>query len=68
MATSDRAGTTSGRFRREKERERFYLLPGMGGRAARRKHKRILTWSIVVGLIVSAALAVILYLVNRVWQ
>gem|GEM_PF-5654018 len=40
----------------------------MGGRAARRKHKRILTWSIVVGLIVSAALAVILYLVNRVWQ
>jgi hypothetical protein len=44
-----------------KERERFYLLPGMGGRAMRRKRKLVLRWSIVAGLFVSAALAGLLY-------
>jgi hypothetical protein len=48
-------------FQRNKEHQRFYLLPGMGGRALRRKHRRILGWSIVFGLVVSAALAGLLY-------
>jgi hypothetical protein len=52
--------------KREKERERFYLFAGMGGRAARHKHKRILWWSIVIGILVSALLAGIMYLFNRV--
>jgi hypothetical protein len=52
-------------FKRDKERERFYLLPGMGGRAARAKHRRILQWSIAIGLIVSAVVAAGIYLVNR---
>lgn len=50
---------------RDKERERFYLLPGMGGRSARAKHKKILQWSIAIGVVVSIAVAVIIYFVNR---
>jgi hypothetical protein len=52
-------------FQRQKERPRFYLLPGMGGRAYRRKQKMILKWSIAAGLLVSAILAGILYLIYR---
>jgi hypothetical protein len=47
-----------------KERERFYLLPGMGGRALRRKRKIILIWSIIAGIIVSGVLGLILYLLS----
>ena len=46
---------------RNKERERFYLLPGMGGSALRRKRKIMLKWSIVAGLLVSAIVASLLY-------
>jgi hypothetical protein len=46
---------------KDKEQERFYLLPGMGGRAFRRKRRVILIWSIVAGLLVSALLALIFY-------
>lgn len=49
----------------KKERHRFYLLPGMGGRATRRKRRLILLWSIIAGLIVSLLLAAGLYLLNR---
>ena len=52
-------------FARNKERQRFYLLPGQGGSALRRKHRRILRWSIAIGLVVSAILAVILYLMSN---
>ena len=41
-------------FERDKEKHRFYLLPGMGGSALRRKHRRFLYWSIAIGLLVSA--------------
>ena len=50
---------------RDKERERFYLLPGMGGRGLRRKRRIILLWSIAAGLLASAVLAGILYLMSR---
>jgi len=49
---------------RNKERDRFYLLPGMGGRGLRRKRRIILVWSIVAGLLASALLAAILYLMS----
>jgi hypothetical protein len=45
-----------------KERERFYLLPGMGGSALRRKRKAALQWSIAAGILVSALVAGLLYL------
>jgi len=48
-----------------KEQQRFYLLPGMGGSAARRKQRRILGWAIAAGLVVSAVLAGLLFLFNR---
>lgn len=52
----------------EAERQRFYLLPGMGGRAYRRKQKTILTSSLIIGLLVAAVMAMILYLLNRPGQ
>ena len=50
---------------RDKERNRFYLLPGMGGRAYHRKQKFILKWTLAAGLVVSLVLAVILYWLNH---
>ncbi len=48
-------------FARNKEHQRFYLLPGMGGRNLRRKRKIILRWSIIAGIFASAILACLLY-------
>jgi hypothetical protein len=50
---------------KDKERERYYLLPGQGGRSARRKHRRILMWSIVVGLFASAIFVGAVYLLTK---
>ncbi len=52
-------------FQRDKEKERFYLLPGMGGRAKRRKEMRFLLWSVAAGLAVSAIMAGIMYFMSR---
>ena len=52
-------------FERDKERERFYLLPGMGGRARRAKEMRFLRWSVAAGVVVSASMACILYFISR---
>jgi hypothetical protein len=49
----------------DKERDRFYLLPGMGGREARRKHLFFLKLSIVIALGLSVILAGLMYLLNR---
>ncbi len=48
-----------------KERQRFYLLPGMGGKNLMRKRKVIMRWSIFTGLLASAALAMLLYYISR---
>jgi hypothetical protein len=53
------------RSKRNKETERFYLLPGQGGGAYRRKQKFILTWSIIVALAVSGILATLMYWMNK---
>jgi len=50
-----------GFFRPDKERDRFYLLPGMGGKAYRQKRNRILAWSVAAGLLVSAGVAAMIY-------
>ncbi len=52
-------------FARDKEKERFYLLPGMGGRNLRRKRLIILRWSIVAGLFTSLILGLLLYFISR---
>jgi high-affinity Fe2+/Pb2+ permease len=46
--------------KRNREEHRYYLLPGMG-RSNRRKHRQLLYWSVVVGLLVSALFAYLLY-------
>ena len=51
--------------KRNKETERFYLLPGQGGAAYRRKQRFILIWSIIVGLAVAAVLASVMYFLNQ---
>ena len=54
-------------FARDKEKDRFYLLPGMGGRALRRKRKVILKWSIAAGLVASLLVAGLLYWLSLGW-
>lgn len=51
-------------LKRDKEKDRFYLLPGMGGKAMRRKNKKFLVWSIFAAAVVSFALALTLFLLN----
>ena len=51
--------------KRNKEAERFYLLPGQGGAAYRRKQRFFLTWSILVGVLVAVALVTLMYYLNR---
>lgn len=46
------------------EPHRYYLLPGMG-KANRRKHQQILLWSIAFGLVLSVAIAALLYFIHR---
>jgi len=49
----------------DKERERFYLLPGQGGRAYHRKQRTFLLWSVIVALAFSTVFAIVLYFVDR---
>jgi len=51
--------------RPEKGRQRLYLLPGMGGRALRRKRRMMLHWSLAAGLFVSGIVACLLYWMSR---
>ena len=52
---------------KERERERYYLLAGMGSkRAMRRKRIVMLQWAIGAGLLTSLAVAGILYLIHYV--
>jgi hypothetical protein len=48
-----------------KEPERYYLLPGQGGHAYRRKQKFILKWSILAALVASAVVSAVLYWMNH---
>ena len=54
-------------FKRDPERDRYYLLPGMGGRARHRKQKLMLQWSIAIGLLASAIFMFLVYWLNTVW-
>lgn len=52
--------------KRDKERDRYYLLPGQGGkRAVRRKQLMMLKWAIGVGLLLSGIIAALLYLLYK---
>jgi hypothetical protein len=51
-------------LQQDKEPERYYLLPGMGGQALHRKRMLMLWWSLAVGLFISTALALVIYWLN----
>jgi hypothetical protein len=51
--------------KRNKESERFYLLPGQGGRAHRRKQIFFFKWSVAAGLLGAAILGVVMYWLNH---
>lgn len=53
------------RSKSDKEKKRFYLLPGQGGRAYHRKQMLILKSALIVGLLVSATFALIMYFIYR---
>ena len=53
------------RSKANKEPERYYLLPGMGGRAFRRKQITFWKWSVIAGLGVAAIVAAVMYWLNR---
>ena len=50
--------------KRDKERDRYYLLPGMGKRLARKKRRVIWIWSLIAAVLVSGILAAVLYWMN----
>ena len=52
-------------FKRNKEPERFYLLPGQGGASYRRKRAVMLTWSVILALLLSGGLTALFYYLNR---
>lgn len=48
----------------DKERDRYYLLAGMGKSLARKKRRMMMTWAFAVALIVSLGLAALIYFLN----
>lgn len=50
--------------KRDRDKHRYYLLPGMG-KCNRRKHDYFFRISVIVGLIASAVVAFVLYLANQ---
>ena len=52
-------------WKRDRERDRYYLLPGQGGRALRRKQRVFLKWSLLVAFVIAAVMAAIMYFLNR---
>ena len=52
-------------FNQDKEKQRFYLLPGQGGRGLRKKRKFMLQCSVAVGLLVALAVAAVICWLNN---
>jgi hypothetical protein len=51
--------------KKPKERERYYLLPGQGGRNFRRKQTFILGWTVVVALLFGGIVAFLIWWFSR---
>jgi hypothetical protein len=51
--------------RKPKERERFYLLPGQGGRNFRRKRNFILGWTAAAALVFGGLVGVLIWWFSR---
>jgi hypothetical protein len=67
MRSSSRHKPTPSRwlpFRSNKEPERYYLLPGMGGRLAFAKRKIAMMWALGLGTTTAAIVAVVIYFMS----
>ena len=53
------------RHGREKEKSRYYLLPGMGRRLYRKKQRVIIKWAIIAGLAVCVIVAALMYVLSQ---
>ena len=51
--------------RKKKPRERFYLLPGQGGRNYFLKQRRLLLWAVVAALVFGGVLSAVLWYMAR---
>jgi F0F1-type ATP synthase assembly protein I len=51
--------------KKDKPRERFYLLPGQGGRNYHRKQQFIMRWTIAVALIFGVLVGVVMWWLSR---
>ena len=52
-------------FKSKKPRERFYLLPGQGGRNYYRKQKVIMRWTVAVSLVFAISLGAVMWWLSR---
>jgi hypothetical protein len=52
------------RKHKHSEEHRYYLLPGMG-RSNRKRHRDLLKWAIIVGLVTSAIFGSLLYFLSH---
>jgi hypothetical protein len=51
--------------KKHKPRERFYLLPGQGGRNYHQKQKLLIRWAIVVAVLSGAILGAVMLLLSN---
>jgi len=51
--------------KKDKPRERFYLLPGQGGRNYHRKQQFIMRWTILAALLFGVVLAAVMWWLSR---
>ena len=51
--------------KKDKPRERFYLLPGQGGRNFHRKQRLIMRWTVASALVFAVALAVVMWWLSK---
>jgi hypothetical protein len=51
--------------KKNKEENRYYLLPGMG-RSNRQRHAQFLRWALAVGVLASALIGFFIWNMNRI--
>jgi len=51
--------------KKEKSRERFYLLPGQGGRSYYRKQRTLIAWAVIVAVLGGVFLAAAMWWLSR---
>ena len=51
--------------KKSKSHERFYLLPGQGGKSYHRKQRLLITWAAIVALLGGGFLTVLMWWMSR---